>query len=147
AVGPGRGHNFYLGAALIGVWLWFIEVTEHLFSSPVAVLSFSTANSFGEGSIPDATTIGIYTLGFAAVYLVIGRVLDRRGLRGTATPFMFVGLVTIIIGISVLGDDLQQVGTGLAFTGAGLLLCYLGATEGRRATNWTRAVLAAIGIT
>jgi len=147
AVGPGRGHNFYLGAALIGLWLWFIEVTEHLFSSPLAVLSFSTANSLGENSIPDATTIGLYTLGFAAVYVVVGRVLDRRNIRGAATPFAFAGVVTIIIGISALSDDLEQIGTGLAFAGAGLLLCYLGATESRRATSWTGAVLVSIGVT
>jgi len=162
-VGPGRGHSLYVGAALLGLWLWFVEVTEHLFSFPVNFLfglaraasagtidsSSSSSSSFGasSGSVPDATTIGIYTLVFAVGYLVVARLLDRRNLRGLATPFTFAGVVTLIVGVASLSNDLEQVGTGIAFAIAGLLLIYLGATEGRRATNLVGAILVFLGIT
>lgn len=142
-VGPGRGHNLYVGAALLGLWLWFIEVTEHVFSSPTN-FPFS---DFGLSGGPDVTTVGIYSLVFAVGYLVAARVLDGRNMRGLGTPFAFAGVVTLIIGISSLGEDLQQVGTGVAFVVAGVILMYLGATEGRRATNWIGAILVFGGIT
>ena len=37
----------------------------------------NTPDIFGAGRAPDATTIGWYTLGFAAVYLVVGVALVR----------------------------------------------------------------------
>jgi hypothetical protein len=160
-VGPGRGHVFYVGTGLIGLWLWFIEVTEHLFSFPVNFL-FGLANLANAGTIndsssssfevatkaaPDATTIGLYTLGFAFAYLAAGAVLDRRDLRGIATPFNFAGVVTLIVGIATLSDDLEQVGTGIAYVIAGLLLLFAGALAGRRATNWVGVVLVFLGVT
>jgi hypothetical protein len=68
-------------------------------------------------------------------------------MRGLATPFTFAGVVTLIVGIASLSSDLEQVGTGVAYTIAGLLLTYLGASEGRRATNWAGAVLVFLGVT
>ncbi|MEY2403805.1 MAG: hypothetical protein QOD38_1356 [Acidimicrobiaceae bacterium] len=158
-VGPGRGHNLYVAAALLGLWLWFIEVTEHLFSFPAIFLfglaraasagtiDSSSSSTFGLDGAPDANTIGAYTLVFAAGYLVVAYVLDRRNLRGLATPFTFAGIVTLVIGIASLSDSLDQVGTGIAYAVAGLLLTYLGATEGRRATNWVGAILLFLGVT
>jgi hypothetical protein len=161
-VGPGRGHNLYVGAALLGLWLWFIEVTEHVFSFPTNFLfglarvasagvvgnsSSSLSPTVGLNAAPDANTIGAYTLVFALAYLVVAQVLDRRSMRGLATPFAFSGVVTLVVGIASLADSLQQIGTGIAFTIAGLGLAYLGATEGRRATNWVGAILVFLGIT
>ncbi|MEY2453632.1 MAG: hypothetical protein QOD92_3206 [Acidimicrobiaceae bacterium] len=159
-VGPGRGHNFYVGASLLGLWLWFIEVTEHIFSFPTNFFfglaraasagtldSSSSSSTFGLEGAPDSTTIAIYTLIFAAGYLVAAVLLDRRDMRGLGTPFTFTGIVTLIVGIATLGDDLEQIGTGFAFTLAGLLLLYLGATGGRRATNVVGAILVFGGIT
>ena len=158
--GPSRGHNLYAGAGLVGLWLWFIEMTEQVFSFPTNIL-FDLANAASAGTIdspsippsdvvlstPDATVIGLYTLAFAVAYLVGGALLDRRDMRGLATPFTFGGVITLIVGIAVLSDDLEQVGTGIAYTIAGAGLIYLGATEGRRATNWIGAVLVFLGIT
>ncbi|MEY2431583.1 MAG: hypothetical protein QOC92_1308 [Acidimicrobiaceae bacterium] len=159
-VSPGRGHNVYLGAALIGLWLWFLEVTEHVFLFPTGLFSAiagvasvgtfdgsSSSSSFGVRASPSATAVGLYTIGFAAIYLVVARALDRREQRGIATPFTFAGVLTLIVGIAALGDDLQQIGIGVAFTIAGFVLVYLGATEGRRATNWIGAILVFAGIT
>ena len=139
-------------------------MTEHVFSFPTNFLfgvvsaasagtfdsSSSSSSGFGVSagvSSPDPNTIGAYTLVFAVAYLVVARLLDRRNMRGLATPFTFAGIVTLIIGIASLSNDLEQVGTGIAFTIAGLLLTYLGATEGRRATNWIGAILVFLGIT
>jgi hypothetical protein len=158
-VGPARGHSLYLGTALIGLWLWFIEVTEHVFSFPTDFLSnlarlasgsvggSGTSSSLGLRSAPNATTIGMYTIGFAVAYLALARALDRNEKRGMATAFTFAGVVTLIVGITALSDDLQQIGTGVAFTIAGLVLGYLGATEGRRATNWIGGILVFGGLT
>jgi len=155
-VGPGRGQNFYAGAALLGLWLWFIEVTEHVFSFPVNVvvgglLGSRTGSDFGSTSLvgraPDTDTIGAYTLGFAIAYLVAARILDRRNMRGMGTPFTFAAIVTLVFGILLLSDSLDQVGTGIAFVIAGLLLAYLGATGARRATNWVGAILVFGGLT
>jgi hypothetical protein len=159
-VGPGRGHTFYVGAGLLGLWLWFIQVTEHIFSFPTNFLfglasaasagtinDSSSSSGFGLSGGPDANTIGIYTLIFAVGYLVVARVLDRRNLRGLGTPFAFAGIVTLVIGIASLGNDLEQIGTGIAYTLAGLVLLFIGATEGRRATNWVGAFLVFGGLT
>jgi hypothetical protein len=162
-LGPGRGHSLYAGAALLGLWLWFVEVTEHLFSFPTnfffglaSAASAGTINNstsststvgIDGGNVPDANTIGAYTLVFAVAYLVVGRVLDRREMRGLATPFTFAGVVTLVVGIASLSDSLQQIGSGIAFTIAGAVLLYLGATEGRRATNWVGAILVFVGMT
>lgn len=158
-VGPGRGHGFYLGVALMGLWLWFIEATEDLFSAPLA-LFVSTPDSVGEILVgsqdsssftppagPDRTTIGTYTLLFGIVYTIAACVLDRREQRGAATPFTFAGLFTVVLGVGIVGDDLETVGTGIAFTLVGALFAYLGATAGRRATNWIGAALVFFGIT
>jgi hypothetical protein len=158
-VGPGRGHNFYLGAGLLGLWLWFLEVTEHLFSFPTVFL-FDVARAASANTIdpalsrsspfesrPSATNVGIYTLLFAVGYLLVAHLCDRKAKRGFGTPFAFAGILTLIVAISALGDDLHQIGTGIAFTASGLVLAYLGATNGRRATNWAGAVLVFGGIT
>jgi hypothetical protein len=156
---PSRGHAFYLALALVGLWLWVVEVTEKLFSFPIGFLfalanvasssavGGSSSSDFGFKSGPDATTIGGYTLAFAVVYLVVGRVLDRRELRGMATPFMFAGILTLIIGIAAVADDLGEVPTGLVLAVTGAVLCYFGATESRRGTNWAGAILAFLGVT
>jgi hypothetical protein len=158
-VGPGRGHAFFLGAALLGSWLWVLEVTEHVFSFPTQLIFgfFSTA-SFGDvgsssspfgtlGNGPSPETIGVYTLVFAGAYLVAAGMLDRRDHRGVATPFTFAGVITLIEGISLFADDLKQAGTGFAFLVAGLGLAYLGATAGRRLTNWVGGILVFGGTT
>lgn len=155
-VGPARGHTFYAGAALLGVWLWFIEVTEHVFSFPTdfvlgGFLGSSSSDQFGGATLanrsPDANTVGAYTLGFSVVYLIAAQLLDRRNGRGLGTSFTFAAVVTLVLGISFVSDSLEQVGTGIAFGLAGLLLVYLGATGGRRATNWIGALLVFGGVT
>ncbi len=111
----------------------------------------SSTDQFGGARLvnrgPDANTVGAYTLGFAVVYLVGAQLLDRRNARGMGTPFTFASIITLVLGISFLSDSLEQVGTGIAFAIAGLLLAYLGATGGRRATNWIGAILVFVGIT
>jgi hypothetical protein len=157
--GPGRGHGLYLGAALIGLWLWVLEATEHVFSFPTdAVFNFVQVGPFGNGSdevpflenartTPSLHAIGAYTLLFAAAYLTSAVLLDRADRRGVATPLVSGGVITLVVGIAFFADDLKQAGTGLAYLAAGLGLAYLGAVGGRRLTNIVGGILVFGGAT
>ena len=159
-LGPGRGHGLYLGAALIGVWLWMLEVTEHIFSFPTDLVfgfvSTGDPTSFGTGAAspgfdsaggPSTHTIGSYTLAFAVAYLLAAQRLDRSDHRGIATGFTFAAVVTTVIGIALFSDDLEQVGTGLAYLIAGIGFAYLGAVGGRRLTTIVGGLLVFGGVT
>jgi hypothetical protein len=152
-LGPGRGHGLYLGAAAIGLWLWVLEAAEHLFSYPSTVLSgflssgdpsdvgFAGGPGFDSTGGPSLHGVGGYTLLFAVVYLTAVLRLDRGDRRGVATPLTFAGVVTLVIGIALFSDDLQQSGTGFVYLVAGIGLAWLGATGGRRLTSVAGGVL------
>ncbi|MGH9084514.1 MAG: hypothetical protein ACRDYW_03580 [Acidimicrobiales bacterium] len=95
---------------------------------------------------PDPTTIGLLTLGLGVAFLLIGRYLDRRGHHGTATPFAFAALPTLLTAPWFLADDLEQAGTGLLLLLIGAGLAFHGASAGRRATAWFGGGVAAIGL-
>jgi len=152
---PARGHNLYLGAALFGVWLWLLEATEGLLSYPFrAANPFSLSTNggglngpfFGLRTAPDPHTLGSITLVLAVASLVAGAVLDRRGRAGMATPFMFVGLVQLAIGVALFSDDLKEPGEGLAAVLLGLAVIWMGALAGRRLTTWTGAAAVWLGV-
>jgi drug/metabolite transporter (DMT)-like permease len=88
---------------------------------------------------------GAISLAFAAVYLVAMRVLDKRGGRGMATPFAFAGVITLFAAISLLANDLDEVGTGFALIVAGVVLAVLGALGERRGTTWFGGAAVALG--
>ena len=71
----------------------------------------------------------------AIAYLVVARLLDRRGFAGTATPFVAASLAAIPAGIALLGEDLEEAGAGAAAIVAGLLVAWLGARSGRRSRD------------
>ena len=147
-VAPGRGHPVYLAAALVGLWTWVIEATQHVSSLPAFAVgsALDPTERLGLRAAPDLTAIGNYSLAFALVYLVAGRLFDGNGKHGVATPLMGTGIVILIVGIVALSPDLEQVGTGVALWLAGLVLLLLGATQGRRGTNWIGAILVFIGV-
>jgi hypothetical protein len=149
-VGPARGHGFYLGAALIGAWLFAIEETGGIARVPFAVpfalfgsvsvepsSSITPSTTFLPSVVtPSTTNIGTTSVLFAVAYLVATWLLDRRGRSGMATPFVVAGLLSLFSGIALLEGELKQAGTGLALIGAGLAVAVLGATAERRATTW-----------
>lgn len=174
-VGPGRGRPFFLGAGLIGLWLTLLQLTEKVFEVPFypfgwfffGTTSFeSTASEIdpttgeiiggdfsGDGfdsgpsfDSPDPATIGMLSLGLGAAFLVCGRLLDKGGCQGAATPFAFAALPCLTVGVIGLAPDLEAAGSGLLMVGIGLALAYLGASVWRRATTWIGGAVAALGL-
>ncbi|HEX2381617.1 MAG TPA: hypothetical protein VHI95_03200 [Acidimicrobiales bacterium] len=154
---PARGHCLYLSAALIGVWLWLLEASEGLLSYPFRATGSLFRLSTGDGEFggpffgsartaPDPHTVGSITLVLAVVSLVASAVLDRKGRAGMATPFVFVGVVQLAIGVALYADDLKQPGEGLAAVVLGLVVVWMGATAGRRLTTWTGAAAVWLGL-
>ena len=157
-IGPSRGRPFFLGAGLIGAWLTVLQLTEDVFDFPFGLLggfaqSFEPAfeDDFGSGSFgptfdtPDPTTMGLLSLGFGALYLVMARRLDTTHHHGVATPFALATLPSLLVGTVLLGDELEQAGTGLLLILVGAALTHHGSTLGRRATAWVGAAATAIG--
>jgi hypothetical protein len=157
-MGPARGRPLLLGAGLVAVVLLAFQFVEEPFSagfeetivdeSPFATADPSTGDdeSTGLDDEPDPTALGIISLVFGAAYLVAARLLDRRGFAGTATPFVAASLAAIPAGIAFLGEDLEAAGAGAAAIVAGLLVAWLGARSGRRASTVIGAGGVALGI-
>lgn len=155
-VGPGRGRPFFLGAGLLALWLTALQLIENLFDAPFDAIasfseasgSFDTAGSFDSGptlTAPDASTIGVISLGFAVAYLLLGRALDKVGRHGIATPFALAALPCLAVGIGALSPDLEQAGTGLLLILVGLVLTLHGASVWRRFTTWLGGAVTALG--
>ncbi len=101
------------------------------------------SESSGAGS---ATTVGIISVLFGAGYLVGARLLDRRGVPGPGVPLSFVGHVALPVGVVFLSEDLEAVGTGIAFIVIGGLAIWSGALGSRRATTVIGAIEIFVGI-
>jgi hypothetical protein len=174
-VGPGRGRPFFLGTGLIALWLTLLQVTEKVFDVPFSPWSWFffgsatleptesqidpttgdiiTGDFSGDGfnsgpsfHSPDPATIGMLSLGLGVAFLVCGRLLDKGGRHGAATPFAFAALPCLAIGVIALAPDLEAAGSGLLMVAIGLALAYLGATVWRRATTWIGGAVAALGL-
>ncbi len=162
-IGPARGRPLLLGAGLAAVVLLAFQFTEEPFSAgfeeafvdesplvtdePFPDEPFPGDEAFtNQGDEPDPTTLGIVSLVFGAAYLVAARLLDRRGFAGTATPFVVASLAAIPAGIAFLGEDLEAAGAGAASIVAGLVVAWLGARSGRRASTVIGAGGVALGI-
>jgi hypothetical protein len=157
-IGPARGRPLLLGAGLFAVVLLAFQFAEEPFSSGFET-TFVDESPFapgeplpggepfpgdeqfaGQSDEPDPTTLGIISLVFGAAYLVAARLLDRRGFAGTATPFVVAYLAAIAAGIAFLGEDIEAAGAGAASIVAGLVVAWLGARSGRRASTVIGAV-------
>ena len=163
-IGPARGRPLLLGAGLAAVVLLAFQLTEEPFSAGFETTfvdespfvpeepfpgdeGFPGEEEFdSQAAEPDPTTLGIISLVFGAAYLAAARLLDRRGFAGTATPFVVASLVAIPVGIAFLGEDLEEAGAGAASIVAGLVVAWLGARSGRRASTVIGAGGVALGI-
>jgi hypothetical protein len=132
--GPGRGHAFYLGSALIGLWYFVTEQVE-------PVLSESAFFGFALRSDGDSrlSTIGMVALLFGMAYLLAAWAADRRGFAGTATPLVAAGNLALASGVVALSPDLEAAGTGMVAIAFGIVLAAFGARTGRRLTTWLGA--------
>jgi len=95
---------------------------------------------------PDPTVLGVIALLFAALYVVTGRTLSDRGSLGAGTPPTVVGALLAALGVALLADDIEEIGTGIALIGIGGALLWVGVAAGRRFTTWWGALLLAAGI-
>lgn len=86
----------------------------------------------------------IYLVG-GALYLGLTFWLDRRGHRGTGTAFAGAGLVSTLIGTSMLADKFGETSAPVFVLAVGLVVAFVGSKGARRATTWWGAVLTAIG--
>jgi hypothetical protein len=162
-VGPARGRPLLLGAGLVAVVLLVFQLVEEPFSRGFEE-SFVDETPFApdeplpgeepfpgdqgvtsEADQPDPTTLGIISLVFGAAYLVVARLLDRRGFAGTATPFVVASLVAMPGGIALLGEDIEPAGAGAASIVAGLVVAWFGARSGRRGSTVIGAAGVALG--
>jgi hypothetical protein len=157
-VGPARGRPLLLATGLVAVVLLAFQLTDETFSAGFEA-TFVDGSPFvpdepfpaeeelaTDSDQPDPTILGIISLAFGAAYLVAARLLDRRGFAGTATPFVAASLAAIPAGIAFLGEDLEAAGAGAASIVAGLLVAWLGARSGRRASTVVGAGGVALGI-
>ena len=152
-VGPGRGRAFFLGAAAVGLWLSVVELTEDVFDFPFLALNIIGAGfaepgfdgGFG-GDTPDPTTIGMLSLGFAAVYLALAQRWDRTGFSGAATPLTAAALLATPVGVLALAEDLEATGTGVLTAAIGVAFAAVGSASARRATAWIGGAAVAIGV-
>ena len=165
-IGPGKGRPFFLGSGLIALWFTVLELTENVFEPPGGPFSsflgtqvsqtFDAPGDLVDPSTggfeevaydtPDPATIGMLSLVLGALFLLVGRRLDRSGRHGTATPFAFAALPCLAVGVIGLAPDLEASGTGLLLVGIGLALAHHGATIWRRATSWIGGAAMALGL-
>ncbi|MBI4883999.1 MAG: DUF2510 domain-containing protein [Actinobacteria bacterium] len=87
----------------------------------------------------------VYLFG-GALYLGLTWWLDRRGHRGTGTAIGAAGLVSALIGTSMLASKFDDTWAPILVLSVGLLISVVGSHGERRATTWWGAALAAIGV-
>jgi hypothetical protein len=150
-VAPGRGHALYLGTGLIAAWLWAMEATEHILTTPFqTVTSGSLFFSPDDSTVvnvhsPDLHTLALMSFIFGIGALIDAVIVERHGYRGMATPLLFTGVVTLAAAIAFISGDAQESGTGGLAILAGLAVLLIGATSGRRLTTWAGGAGVAIG--
>ncbi len=91
-------------------------------------------------------TQGAIYLAAAAVLLGLVWLLDRAGYHGAATGLVGAGVVTSLLGVTLVVQDAGETGGPLLMAVVGLLVCAVGHHGARRATTWYGAVLTALGV-
>lgn len=135
------GQNLMLGAgllALVGTLGSLTASSGDPFDGGGDLLPVEVTDNLGSQG-------AVYLAG-AALLLGLTWALDRRAYRGTATAACAAGLLSALVGVALLADRFGDT-TGPVFVCiVGFLVCLVGSHGGRRATTWTGAALAAIGL-
>lgn len=106
------------------------------------VSSGNPVNALVEG---DTTPEGVVAVLCGAALMVGVLVLDRRGLRGTATPLIPAGIGATWVGLASMVPDLSETGGPVLVVMAGLLIGSVGNAGRRRATTWWGAIVTVAG--
>lgn len=152
-----RGRAVLLGLALLFLFGWitaeiqgdstlvpFQTTVEGQTDTPFPATdpTFDDSSPFDE---PDTTGSSIAALVLGGLALGAGAILDRRGLRGTATPLIAVGAVYAIVGAIALGSEESVIAGGLLAAAAGAGVGLVGGLgEHRRGSTWI-GVLTVVG--
>lgn len=152
-----RGRAILLGLALLFLFGWitaeiqgdstlvpFQTTVEGQTDTPFPATdpTFDDSSPFDE---PDTTGSSIAALLLGGAALGAGAALDRRGLRGTATPFIAVGALYAIFGATALGSEGSVIAGGLLAALAGAAVGLVGGVgEHRRGSTWI-GVLTVVG--
>lgn len=134
------GNNLMFGAGLLAL------------VGTVGSLTASSGDMLGGGELLPAEVTdnlgsqGAVYLAAAAALLGVTWVLDRRGYRGTATAACTAGLLAALVGVALLANRFGNTSGPVFVCIVGFLVCLVGSHGGRRATTWTGAALAAIGL-
>ena len=135
------GQNLMLGTGLLAL------------VGTIGSLTASTGDTFDDGGdlLPVEVTDnlgsqGAVYLAAAAALLGLTWMLDRRGYRGTATAACAAGLLSALVGVALLANSFGDTSGPVFVCIVGFLVCLVGSNGGRRATTWTGAALAAVGL-
>ena len=152
-----RGRALLVGLALLFLFGWitseiqgdativpFQTTVEGQASTPFpeSDTTFGSSSPFEES---DTTGSSIAALVLGGMALGAGALLDRRGLRGTATPLIAVGALYAIVGAIALGSEESVIAGGLLAAAAGAAVGLVGGLgEHRRGSTWI-GVLTVVG--
>jgi hypothetical protein len=96
---------------------------------------------FGSSFFQATTTL----LVVGGAYLGVAALLDHRGFRRLATPFVFVGAAAAIAGAYGTAVELDETGNAVLVTVVGAVLVAVAAAGARRASMWLGVGLVAAG--
>ncbi len=105
-------------------------------------------NGMGLGSVGEvANDAGFITMLIGIGLLFVGRSLDRKSWPNLATPFIGVGIFSLIFGTFgyLTREDLGDVWSSILVVVLSLAVVTLGASAKRRATTWIATFFLAIG--
>ena len=153
--GPTRGRAVLLGASL----LFAANLVVGEIGGVNELGAFDDQSSFGDEDFdtgfeedkefPEGESdAGVAALVIGGGYLAAAWALDKRGLRGGATPFVAVGIFAAVSGAIIVGVDAGAVGGGLLAVAVGVGVGWVGAQgHHRRASVWLGAITGTVGIT
>lgn len=142
----------FAGAAVFAGWILVLELVEEAVSFLVSSDGLFAWILFGffrpEGRLrewPDPSVLGLLTLAVAVACLVAAGVAERRGLVGPVTALAPPTVVCSVVGILLLVDDLDQIGSGVLLAAVGSVIAVQAARGIRRASAWAGIGLVVVG--
>jgi hypothetical protein len=139
-VAPGlRGRPWLLGLVLYGV----VASVMYLTATDAGTITIEDEDFPAEFNPSFTGNSSKLVLLFGAGYLITAAVLDQKRRRGTATPFVAVGIAAALTGAIGVATDLDELGGVVLFGLVSLAVLAVGALGDRRASTW----LGAAGVT